>query len=230
MEKDLFTIIKCILQPKKYIIVLKNLKKIGKKVFLINTVIQEIDYDLSIFDAIYTRESLSSQGKYPVVHDACFHTILDNSNNKEEYVLFLDSVLPEVNKKILKAYESYNGNKKHVKMDQNKYNLEEFIDLCQNASFIVTGRYHGAVFSIMCEKKFIAIESNTHKISGLLKDLDLMQNLTEDLNNLEEKILLAKKPKVDTYKIKKDIEHMIDFCLLLYSRRYNNKEEQENLN
>jgi len=192
----------------------EEFKKIGKKVFLINTVIHEITYDLSIFDAIFTRESLSSQGEHKVVNDACFYNILDNSKNKENYVLFLDSVLPEVNKKILKEYESYAGEKKYIKMDENKFDLDKFIKVCQNASCIITGRYHGVVFSIMCEKKFIALESNTHKISGLLKDLDLLQNLTDDLSDLEKKIYLSKKPKVDIHKIKKDIEDMIDFCLM----------------
>lgn len=187
----------------------KRFKSKGKKVVLINTVIQDINYNLDIFDYISVRESKSSYGKYPVVHDVCFYKKIDNSKNKEEYVLFVDSVTSNKKKDIYFQYNKFEGEKKYVEMNS-KLKLDECMELFKNSFCIVTGRYHGVVFSIMCEKRFLAIESNTHKISGLLKDLNLMDNLISDFDKLKEKIELSIKPNVYTDKIKKDIENMID--------------------
>jgi hypothetical protein len=193
----------------------KKFKEEGKKVFLINTVIQDISFDLSIFDYISVRESNSSMGKYPIVQDPCFYKVIDNSDNKEEYVLFIDSVVKKVSDKIFDEFNKFKGPKKYIVMD-NKISLNDFLKLCKNASCIITGRYHGVVFSIMCEKKFVAFESNTHKISGLLKDLNLLENLTDNFYDLDKKISLAVKPKINYNKIKNDLENMIDNCFKIY--------------
>lgn len=203
-------------RPKAKIIynIAKLAKNNNKKVCLINTVIQHISYDLSVFDYISVRESKSASGKYPIVHDACFYKLIDNKKNSDEYVLFIDSVLPNITKNIIDTYEKFEGSKKYISMTSG-ISLDNFIQLCQNASCIVSGRYHGIVFAIMCNKKFIALESNTHKISGLLIDLSLIQNLHNNLIKIEDKIILSKQPQIDFLKIKSDIQNMINSCISL---------------
>ena len=49
----------------------------------------------------------------------------------------------------------------------------EDINIFADADIVVTGRFHGACLSILAGKPFIAVESNTHKIQGLLRDANL---------------------------------------------------------
>lgn len=190
----------------------KRVKDNNKKVCLINTVIQNISYDLSIFDFISVRESKSALGKYSIVHDACFYNLLDNTKNSDQYVLFIDSVFPNITKNIIDTYKNFEGPKKYISMTSG-VGLENFIQLCQNASCIVSGRYHGVVFAIMCNKKFIALESNTHKISGLLLDLCLVDNLHYGLDDIQDKINISVQPQIDYLNMKNNIENMINNCI-----------------
>lgn len=43
----------------------------------------------------------------------------------------------------------------------------------QQASLVVTGRFHGICLAILAKRPFVAFASNTHKIEGLLKDANL---------------------------------------------------------
>jgi exopolysaccharide biosynthesis predicted pyruvyltransferase EpsI len=43
----------------------------------------------------------------------------------------------------------------------------------KEASLVVIGRFHGACLSILAQRPFVAISSNTRKIQGLLADARL---------------------------------------------------------
>ena len=43
----------------------------------------------------------------------------------------------------------------------------------RDASVVVTGRFHGACLSVVAQRPFVAVSSNTHKIEGLCRDAEL---------------------------------------------------------
>lgn len=185
-------------------------KRAGKRVCLINSVIDSVSFDLSIFDYISTREGMSGDGKYPFVHDPCFYVDVRPSTQKE-YVLFVDSVLRDKNRQILKTYKSYSGPKKYIKLTD--YHSREIFDVFSRASFVVTGRYHGVVFSMILKKPFVALESNSHKIAGILQDYGLSDNLKEDIFKIED-FIHSNTPYINVEPIRRRLEVMVSKCII----------------
>ena len=59
---------------------------------------------------------------------------------------------------------------------------KEFIELFSNAKYIITDTFHGTVFSIIFNKKFLAIvRNNSFKILDLLNELNLLDTICKDI-------------------------------------------------
>ena len=185
-------------------------KRAGKRVCLINSVIDSISSDLSIFDYVSSRESLSGGKEYPFVHDPCFYVDV-RSAPISEYVLFVDSVMRNKDKQVIESYNSYNGPKKYIKLTD--YHSREIFDIFSRASFVVTGRYHGVVFSMMLKKPFVALKSNSHKIEGILQDYGLSNNLKEDISNIKD-FMLDNAPYINVEPIRRGLEVMVSKCII----------------
>jgi len=194
----------------QYIIKLaEKAKREGKKVCLINTVIDSVNCDMSIFDYISCRESISAQGKYNVVHDACFYHQVNYSPGKN--ILFSDSVNGGVSNQMKQLFGKHTDSL-YVPFDGH-HSYDEMLKSYQSARIVVTGRYHGVVFAMMSGKPFLAIRSNTHKIEGLCKDYKLERNMVNP-NEIEERLNTNDYliPDIDTNKIKDDIKKMVEDC------------------
>ena len=63
--------------------------------------------------------------------------------------------------------------------------LYKYVNKITNSKIIITGRYHALCFAIQNLTPFIAIESNSHKISALLDDIGLPNRIV-DINNIKE--------------------------------------------
>lgn len=63
----------------------------------------------------------------------------------------------------------------------------ELLQYFKNASYVITDTFHGAVFSIKYNKKFVGISrsSNSNKFNDLLQRFDLSSQNIEDIDNLE---------------------------------------------
>ena len=179
-------------------------------VCLINSVIDNISFDLSIFNYISARDSISADNKYPFTLDPCFYEEVRESP-EGEYVLFVDSVIPDKSKQIFNAYKSYRGPKKYIKMVD--YHSRKVFEIFSKSSFIISGRYHGVVFAIMHKKPFVALESNTHKIKGLLLDLGLLGNLIEEISDVKS-VIHSNKPRINRTDIKLNLERMVSACII----------------
>lgn len=164
---------------------------------------QYLEKYLPKLDAIYVRESLSKQeisknyqGHVKIVPDMVFYNVNNdkrsNNINKSDTVAF-DSVIEEVSSAVSQYCNVYKipmyfmGTAHFKKFSiRNKKMILNLFSNCKQMSpfitnpykinefmYVVTGRYHGACLSILNEIPFISIESNTHKIKGMLLDANL---------------------------------------------------------
>jgi polysaccharide pyruvyl transferase WcaK-like protein len=51
-------------------------------------------------------------------------------------------------------------------------NYTDYLAQLQSAAFILTGRFHTAVFAAVCAAPFLAFEATTYKVNGLLRTLE----------------------------------------------------------
>jgi polysaccharide pyruvyl transferase WcaK-like protein len=49
--------------------------------------------------------------------------------------------------------------------------LEAYILWAKSLDLLITGRFHGVCLSVLANTPFLAYESNSHKIRGILKDM-----------------------------------------------------------
>lgn len=187
----------------------KKAKDLGKKVCLINTVIDSISFDLSIYDYIATRESFSSGELYDVVPDVCFDLDVSDFDKKSSHVLFVDSVLYEPSDIARKCHSKFSGKKKdYIRLYEHRE--KDVLEYFARAKFVVTGRYHGVIWALLFNKPFLAFKSNSHKTEGLLHDFGLSENLIEDF---DPSMVHNKKPNINIEEAKIKINNCIQNCI-----------------
>ena len=168
----------------------------GKKCYLVNCTLDKIPdfYYLDDFDYIYTREPFSYKlakehtDKVKLVADICFLYSPKLYKSNSEGILVLDHV-----------DDSKTGELRQF-ADTNEYdfdsmiaeNVDEkkilaFFQKMNRYDFIATGRYHGAVFSVMLGKPFSGLTSNTWKIESFMDMLGLSKRATNRVNKLVRK-------------------------------------------
>jgi hypothetical protein len=174
---------------------------------------------LNLFNKIYVRESLSFQeikkhniSNVKVVPDLLFYDIKKKSQLEiSNRILVTDSVILEKTSYLLDAYLKlpkdtrfcFMGywNKDLVKKTfyiryvraffrakKNMKCLLTEMDIMQY-SFVLTGRFHAVCLCIKYLIPFLATQSNTHKIEGLLKDIgvDFSKYILNDIGGLDNK-------------------------------------------
>ncbi|MCE9589034.1 MAG: polysaccharide pyruvyl transferase family protein [Planctomycetes bacterium] len=168
-------------------------KKAGLRVALVNTVIQEFDADLSCYDYISTRESLSfaeASARHPrveLVPDACFLHLPRGFKPSSRNVIVTDSVYDNVSRE-LQALAAKRGWKF---LPFKRLGSLQALTRFQSAKLVITGRYHGVVFALMTHTPVLCVESNTHKIHGLLHDFGIGDALASDTAHLPEHGLVS---------------------------------------
>lgn len=62
---------------------------------------------------------------------------------------------------------------------------EEFLSLIKNAEYVITNSFHGTVFSVLFEKKFVSVKiaSTSSRAENLLNILHLQEHLITDTND-----------------------------------------------
>ena len=113
--------------------------------------------------------------------------------------------------------------------------IQEFIKLIDDAEYVITDSFHGAVFSIIFEKKFFVVdrEKNTKvsmnsRLHDLLKKLDIKDRLVAlDENSIEniDKDINYKQIKIKLNELKKDSINFLEKALESYE-----KKETQNIN
>jgi len=134
---------------------------------------------------------------------------------------FIDKVVNELSRKT--GYKVYRICKNEFKVDKSSSGIinlrdlgpAEFLGVYRKASFIVTSSFHGTVFSLLFEKKFITVgpsskDNNVRQINLLedvgLRDRFLFEDSTYDIDNflvnidyhnINEKISISRKVSID---------------------------------
>ena len=79
----------------------------------------------------------------------------------------------------------------------------EFLGYVKNAKYVITGTFHGSVFSILMKKNFVVYLNNGNKILDLLSDYHLENRIVQSNNSIEE-ILQTKIDYDEVYKLLED--------------------------
>lgn len=80
----------------------------------------------------------------------------------------------------------------------------EWIGLIRNAEYVISSTFHGTVFSIICQKQFFVIGTNSGKVNDLLQRTGLSSRKTANFSNFSpidyKKVNLYLKNEVETSK------------------------------
>ncbi len=149
-------------------------KKANKRVVLINALLDEVKLDFSLFDYIAVRDPFSyswakSIGvKTDLTLDACFGISLEKKSlyrgKSKGPIIVFDSVNAETSKLLLSFANKHSLPFQRFK----KLNWKSMMKLISSSSGIITGRYHAAVFAILCGVPWICLKSNSHKMESLI--------------------------------------------------------------
>ena len=172
----------------------------GKKVVLINSVWQNnsvVKSFLPRFDEVFVRDSASHR---EIVADGFEDAILigdmtfysyDEADRQEQQdaaaglwqnVLIVDSVVPDVSRSLQEVCKGLDlplhgmGLRARDPQFDGMVIIDDFEQI-RGASLVVSGRFHAIALAIQFGVPFIGLESNTHKISGLLDDVGLDREL-----------------------------------------------------
>ena len=173
----------------------------NKICILLNTTLFANDksiYDnISYFDLVYVRDqySVDELQKFGIMGkktpDFTFYNdysiseeLLPSSSNSNNNVAVGESVVLEASN-ILKHYrEQNNYTFLNIFYSAGKEDLDTHINEMRNFKYIITGRFHTVCFCINAKIPFIALESNTNKISNLLLDVFGSNNRLLNSNDL----------------------------------------------
>lgn len=175
-----------------------------KKIVLINSLWQNMDHGymdrfLDRLDLITLRESLSynelikdyrKDDKISVVPDLIF--ALDQPPS----IGYGDSVVEDIRDKLKKR-----DNYLPMNFIKNMPDVYSYMSWLKSLELYVTGRFHGVCLSILTKTPFLAIPSNSHKIEGILKDMNCEGLLIKSAHEIKVIKHLAKKaiPKMEIY-------------------------------
>ena len=152
----------------------------GKQAFLINTVWQKNpnDYDdvLKNISGIIVREEAS---KIDLLENHGVDALvrLDISlqakiNKLDEYINFYSAdVITDFYSSDFGGWVKYSGGarSRFPYMDMKKFTWSQFVMSLETAGLLITGRHHAVFAACRAKTPFVALESNTHKISGFVK-------------------------------------------------------------
>jgi polysaccharide pyruvyl transferase WcaK-like protein len=167
-------------------------ERLGIPAYLINATITELSPeaidDLRVFERIYVRESGSAveladaKVDATVVPDLTLSIGPVQTAEPKSGVLVTDSVR-KTDSVLLSKLARDRGWTLHPIQERKKrwFSLpwlrssegptEDFLHVLSSKSFVVTGRFHTVTLAIAAGVPFVALESNTPKISSLVKDV-----------------------------------------------------------
>lgn len=155
-------------------------------VFQNNTILNGINHFLHIS----VRESYSAKELKKIgIHAEIIPDIIFSNNfiknyitsQKNNQVLITDSVLNEDENYLFQRYNNY------IQLISNRPD-KETIKIISKSSAICTGRLHGVVLAAMLNIPFSAYSSNTHKIKGLLHDMDALHLYKTEIDDARKNI------------------------------------------
>jgi exopolysaccharide biosynthesis predicted pyruvyltransferase EpsI len=200
----------------KWLPIVINNTSANVKIILINTLWQEMDElphlkrHLNRISLISVREQASYNDlirvynrpdKIVITPDVIFATSFD-----KQKIGYGDSVRKEIRKRLRKQKNYFpmsyiEQGCYHDIESLNIPSLHSYISWLKGLELYVTGRFHGVCLSAMANTPFLAFKSNSHKIQGILKDMNCEELIITSLDEVEKKKELAIKalPKIAKY-------------------------------
>lgn len=179
-------------------------KKIKKPVYLLNTVMQEIDgFDdvLKSLDDITVRESASGEelDRKNIAHRVVLDSLLDAAFSDIPDTDFKNGIIvtdwhdhrdDDVGEALIKFIKQDAPDAHFMSLDHYKYfsNWKHTVANFKTARLVVTGRYHAVYMAGMAGTPFVAMPSNTHKIEGLFRSAGIKLPICENYQELPAKI------------------------------------------
>lgn len=181
---------------------------------------------LSVRDKV-TRNKLSYLTRKPLtmVFDPTFLIPYDDckiENTIGKYLLVYTYGLSEVEAKIIRKFADSKGLKvvctgSDRPSEWGDMNIPagpfEWIGLIRNAEYVVSSTFHGTVFSIICQKQFFVIGTNSGKVNDLLERTGLNDRKTSDFAKLQ-----SIDYNIVTPKIEKEISSSKDFLKMVLKK------------
>jgi len=82
--------------------------------------------------------------------------------------------------------------------------IDEFISMIDNASLLISGRFHHTIASFMVNTPFITFKTNTKKVESILSMMDYKDRLVDSSNAITNALELLKKNKKDDNREKQE--------------------------
>lgn len=118
--------------------------------------------------------------------------------NKEDYILIYDYSIPKDRKKKIQEFAKskklkiYSIGFYNAWADRNiDADIFEFLGYVKNAQYVVTGTFHGSIFSIIFKKQFVTTVGDCFKKGDLLEKFNLQDR---DITNIEKIESIIDKP------------------------------------
>ncbi len=154
--------------------------------FLINATIHEISeataVNIRAFDFVYVRDSSSKKELErfaivsQIVPDITLAAPATRSHKLRNGYCYAGSVLPDVENRIFDR--GHQDRMKLLCVQRDRYmddnppkDVESFTQSVSMHESMLTGRFHAVTICLLTRTPFVALESNTPKISALLKDI-----------------------------------------------------------
>jgi len=160
-------------------------RELGVPAFLINGTLHELSDavldDIRVFERCYVRDTASAALlaragiRATVVPDLSMSHEMPESGVREG-ILVTDSVMSD-RREVLRRYALDHGHdylpmgRIHYPEGEEAPSLDEFLATIVRSSLVVTGRYHVVCICLATKTPFIAIESNSPKISSVCRDI-----------------------------------------------------------
>lgn len=168
----------------------------GKKNILLNSIWEKMvlrnKEDLNKFQLISVRESKSYEeikkiykGELVITPDIVFH--YKPKDNIKIDICYGDSVLTGLRNQ-LKTQLNYFP----LNYEGSSPSIETYLRWIRNFKLYVTGRFHGLCLSAIANQPFLVFASNSHKIEGILKDMDCEELLIKNFSEIKDKHKTAK--------------------------------------
>lgn len=150
-----------------------------KKIYFINSVWQNMSSAVPDVSLACLRERLSLNEfknthpgvKVELAPDISLTFNQTQPASRSDKILVLDSVSNEVSERLKKVASDLGGT--FIRMCEHGKDYRSLLTLVASYRAVITGRYHGAMFSAITGTPFLCAPSNTWKMRGFLSDLGL---------------------------------------------------------
>ena len=181
---------------------IKTAKALGKSVYLINALIEEVDAYADVLascDGIMVRDVLSLElatrynGRVQIAPDSIVYARFDKVSEEFEAagkVVFTDCLSGEKGiqwKLISDLIQRYDDDALYFPLENEFFSgvWSRALEYLKSARCIVTGRHHGCYLAMMLGKPFVLLDSNSHKIKAIRAQYGDFIEICEQVDEIE---------------------------------------------